>query len=66
LRTVEILGTENAKGRTSKSTSSIGEDGYLSAETVGVTSQKRTMNGEKKRLHGQTTEIFNFAVLAFS
>ena len=39
---------ENAKERTSKFTSSIGEDVYLSAETVGETSQKRILNGKKE------------------
>jgi len=41
---------ENAKALTSRSTFTIGADVYLSAETAGVTSQKRTSNGEKNRI----------------
>jgi len=47
MKNVETLGTENAEARTLRSTSTIGADVYLSAETVGVTLQKRTSNGEK-------------------
>jgi hypothetical protein len=48
VKNVETLGTENAKAQTSKSTSTIRAGVYLSAETVGTKSQKRTSNGKKR------------------
>ncbi len=41
---------ENAKVPILRSTFTIRADVYLSAETAGVTSQKRTSNGEKNRI----------------
>jgi hypothetical protein len=48
LKNVKTLGTENAKAQTLKSIFTIRADAYLSAETAGETSQKRTLNGEKE------------------
>jgi hypothetical protein len=47
LRTAKILGTENAKTQTSKSTSIIKTSASPYAENAGEPSQKRTSNGKK-------------------
>jgi len=47
LRTAKILGTENAKIQTSKSTSITETSAFPFAESAGAPSQKRTLNGKK-------------------
>jgi hypothetical protein len=58
LKAAKILGTENAKKQTSKSTSTTETSAYPSAENAGKPSQRKTSNGKN-----MTQIIYNKTLL---
>jgi hypothetical protein len=48
LKAAKILGTENAKKQTSKSTSTTETSAYPSAENAGKPSQRKISNGKNR------------------
>jgi hypothetical protein len=48
LKAAKILGTENAKKQTLKSTSTTETSAYPSAENAGKPLQRKTLNGKKR------------------